>query len=137
MEKWLEAFAKGLLIHKDTEEGSKTEPASEEQIEAFKKAFKSSVDSQIAIRDPGYIVTYDYRRGKIRGRQRWQDAIYTDSPNGNLASVLSKLPKLPSGESYTFPTPTCFAFRVKDACRGETEHAVVSASNWIQQNFEQ
>ena len=84
MEKWLEAFAKGLLIQKTTEEGSKTEPASEEQIQAFKKAVEENLAYQGMYRQPGDTITYDYRRGTVRGRQNWQEVMHTESANGLL-----------------------------------------------------
>ena len=135
MEKWLEAFAKGLLIQKTTEEGSKTEPASEEQIQAFKKAVEENLAYQGMYRQPGDTITYDYRRGSVRGRQNWQEVMHTESANGNLISVLAEMPQLPDGESYVFPVPTFITFKMRDKVSASADFAVINVCYWIQQNM--
>lgn len=135
MEKWLDAFAKGLLIQSKTESGMQTEPASAEQIEAFRTALRKNLDSQGTHRYLGDVVTYDYHRGQVRGRHKWHGIAYTESPNGNLATVLLKLPNLSQGESYTFPTPTYITFRVINIVDGKTQYEVINVCDWIQQNL--
>ena len=135
MEKWLEAFARGLLIQKDTEEGRKTDPASEEQIEAFKEALKANLEFQSTCRYLGDTITYDYRRGTVRGRNKWENVTQTDSPNGNLFIVLAVMPRLPDGENYAFPTPTVITFRMIDKAGTGEDFAVINVCDWIQQNL--
>lgn len=135
MEKWLDAFAKGLLIQSSTEAGSQTESASAEQMEAFKKALKASLDFHGKYQYVDDTITYDYRMGTIRGGSKLKEATHVLSPNATLSSVLSKLPKLEGGKFYTFPTPTFLSLRIKDKSGDKAEFAVINACSWIQQNL--
>lgn len=135
MEKWLDAFAKGLLIQKDTDDGSKTEPASAEQMEAFKEALKANLNVHGQCRFIGDTITYDYRLGTIRGSSKGMEAAHVVSGNGNLLAVLGKMPKLPRGESYAFPTPTFITFRMKNKMGEGDDFDVINVCSWIQQNL--
>lgn len=113
MEKELEVFAKGLLVQYYTEDGRAIKEASEEQRKALREAIKADLAAISEDRDPGYVVTYDYRRGKIRGQKlRPKNEMTVESPNAALANVLNKLPKLSDGEEYVFPAPTFISFRI-------------------------
>lgn len=135
MEKWLEAFAKGLLIQKTTEEGSKTEPANEEQIQAFKKALEENLAYQGTYRQPGDAITYDYLRGTVRGRHKWQEITQTEIANSNLISVFAEMPRLSDGESYVFPVPTFITFKMRDRASEKDEFVVINVCHWIRQNL--
>lgn len=135
MEKMLDAFAKGLQIQYPTVNGSKTKEASDEQKAAFKEALKNHLDFTSKVREPGFVVTYDYYQGKIRGRKKLVEGTEVTSPNGNLAAVLYKLPKLPDGETYAFPVPTFISFRLKGQCYEET-FEVISFCQWIKCNLQ-
>lgn len=134
MEKMLDAFAKGLLIQSSTEDGSKTKEASEEQKVAFKEALQNHLNFASKVREPGFVITYDYYQGRIRGRKiPTEDKVA--SPNGNLTAVLSKLPELPGGETYVFPIPTFISFRIKERCY-EEKFEVISFCQWIKCNLQ-
>lgn len=135
MEKMLDAFAKGLLIQSSTEDGSKTREASEEQKAAFKEALQNHLNLASKVREPGFVVTYDYYQGKVRGRKKPAEETEVASPNGNLTAVISKLPKLSSGETYVFPIPTFISFRLKGRCYEET-FEVISFCQWIKCNLQ-
>ncbi len=133
MEKMLNAFAQCLLIQYPTEDGKKAKEASEEQKDAFKEAIREHLASASRVRDPGYVVTYDYRQGKIRGGKRLADEV--TSPNRNLGSVLEKLPELPEGETYIFPTPMFISFRIRERAYKEP-FEVISFCQWINSNLQ-
>lgn len=136
MEKMLDAFAKGLLIQCSTEDENKTSEASDEQKTAFKGALRNHLDFARKVREPGFVVTYDYYQGKIRGGKRSPDESTVASPNGNLAAVFSKLPELPDGENYVFPTPTFISFRIKERCNSKEEaFEIISFCQWIKENL--
>lgn len=135
MENWLNAFARGLLIETDTADGSTTEPATDEQIEVFKEALKADLDSYGKLHYVTDVLTYDYRMGSIRGGSKLMGELKTKSGNGAMHNVLSKLPKLPKGKSYTLPTPTFISFRIRDKRGDETDFAVINVCHWIQQNL--
>lgn len=135
MEKMLNAFAQCLLIQYPTEDGKKAKEASDEQKEAFKEAVRNHLAFSRRVRNPGYVVTYDYRQGKIRGAKRPADESDVASPNGNLGSVLEKLPELPEGQTYIFPTPMFISFRIREgACKEPFE--VISFCQWINSNLQ-
>lgn len=135
MEKMLDAFAKGLLIQSSEENGSKTKEASDEQKAAFKEALREHLNFASRIRAPGFVVTYDYYQGKIRGGKRPEDETTVASPNGNLATVLCKLPELCDGETYVFPVPTFISFRIKERYSEET-FETISFCQWIKCNLQ-
>lgn len=131
MENVLNAFASGLKIQYQTEEKMEFKPASEEQITAFKEAMKKHLASRGKIREYGDIITYDYYRAKIRGGMRGFDERHVESANANLAEVLLKLPKLPEGECYVFPTPTFVSFQIVGKMGNDSDFNPVKACPWI------
>jgi hypothetical protein len=136
MERVLNAFAKGLLIQYHTEDGLATKMATEEQQEAFKEAVKADLACASKTRGPGYVVTYDYRRGQIRGQKLRRETEKTvESPNAILARVLESLPNLSDGEEYIFPTPTFISFRINEGSM-EKCFQVISFCQWINSNLQ-
>lgn len=135
MEKMLKAFAQGLLIQYSTEDGNETKEASDEQKAAFKEALQNHLAFASRVRNPGYVVTYDYRQGKIRGGRRPAEEVNVASMNRNLETVLGELPELPDGETYVFPIHTFISFRIRERAY-EEPYEVISFCQWIKENLQ-
>lgn len=135
MEYWLNAFARGLRIDEETDEGLNSYPASEEQKQAFFEALKADLKAQGKHKYISDTVTYDYRMGMIRGRALYHEPAHVFSANAAFQNVLRKLPKLPKGMTYTLPVPTHITFRVVNKCEDDTIYDVVDVCSWIMQNL--
>lgn len=136
MERVLNAFAKGLLIQYRTGDGLATKMATEEQQKAFKEAVKANLAYERKNRAPGYVVTYDYLRGQIRGQKlRLETEKTVESSNAILAKVFESLPELSDGEEYIFPTPTFISFRINEWGMEEC-FQVTRICQWIISNLQ-
>lgn len=136
MEELLEVFASGLLIQYPTEDGKATKEANDEQKAAFKEALRKHMDSASKHRDLGFVLTYDYHLGKIRGSGvHHPNETAVESANGYLSAVLHKLPKIPDGESYVFPIPTFVSFELRTGIGDDDRFKAFRVCPWIQQRL--
>lgn len=136
MEKLLEAFASGLLIRVSSEmKEAVNKPANEEQKAVFKEVLRKHLDSVGERRKLDDVVTYDFHLGRIRGERRDQHEEFIESYNGNLAEVILRLPELPEGESYVFPTPTSVSFKIVAKDWKKAKYMPIKVCFWIQQRI--